>query len=652
MAYDPPLYNEVDFEGPAGALQALDFDGVDFPLEAAAEPYVVGVGLAVSVVRRYQVTLPLAVAMADARVFDCALGKISWSAKVIIGGVDVSGQLSGLLRIEAEEDAARIATFDLLPASAAQLAALEGASVSIDITVSGGGYSATRRRFTGVVESKTFAAASRIASLVCRDGYQDRIRAAGSESAVRTLLGGMETVSPKIVAWNDAEPDPAGYFSAARDTVPGATFIDGAGSWRVAPWHIGTPARTYTSSDMFDPGPVFETTAREGLPRAVVATLTHRFPRLHNVELGLNWQEPDRVNYVTRGIPAPMKSMVAQALESLGDWIVKGKAVLTSPVPDVYPVWDGVQTTYYVVSHEAAPLMIRSLSATVYRRWYQEVERRYQVTVDLDGLSGHEVFSRGIRSEFDASGWENGRRSEPSLGIYSANPPPGAEDEPELTGYEALQAPWPPFNGALDHFADLTASDVQLACRHVVAEATRRAAQWRRRQRVSFDRPADLRVEVGEVNAFAAYGVVGKGQVSAWSETYDHETGVCVGKYTLAAPKGSGDSTGFSATVTIPSPGVVHAPLAPTLGNWIGGDSNTPRLWVQPDTIAGYLCNTLSDPSRLLESSFYDPDAPHYEPQFRIVLPEISAAVRDPVSELVEIDAAISLADSGLTITF
>lgn len=647
MAYDPPLYNEVDFEGPAGALQALDFDSVDFPLETAAEPYTVGVGLAVAVVRRYQVTLPLAVAMADARVFDCALGKISWSAKVIIGGVDVSGQLSGLLRIEAEEDAARIATFDLLPAPAAQLAALEGASVSIDITVSGGGYSATRRRFTGVVESKTFASASRIASLVCRDGYQDRIRAAGSESAVRTLLGGMATVSPKIVAWNDAEPDPAGYFSAARDTVPGATFIDGAGSWRVAPWHIGTPARTYTSSDMFDPGPVFETTAREGLPRAVVATLTHRFPRLHNVELGLNWQEPDRVNYVTRGIPAPMKSMVAQALENLGAWTVRGNPVLESPAPGSYPVASGVAgATFYIVTHEAAPLMIRSLSAVVYRRWYQEVERRYQVTVDLDGLGVAESVSRAIRSEFDASGWEDGRRSEPVLGIYSANPPSGAEDEPELTGYEALQAPWPPFNGALDHFADLTASDVQLACRHVVAEATRRAAQWRRRQRVSFDRPADLRVEVGEVNAFAAYGVVGKGQVSAWSETYDHDTGVCVGKYTLAAPKGSGDSTGFSATVSITPASFVHAPLAPALDNWIGADSNTPDTWINPDVIAGYLCNTLPT------SDFYDADKPTYETQFRIVLPEIPASVRDPASELVEIDAAISLADSGLTITF
>lgn len=648
MAYDPPLYDEVDFEGPAGALQVLDFDGVDFPLAEAAEPYVGGVGLSVSIVRRYQASLPLVVSMSDARVFDSSVGKVTWSARVIIGGVDLSSRLGGALKIDAEEDAARIASFSLTPVSAAQLAALEGATVSIDITVTGGGYSATRRRFTGVVESAKFSAAMRVADVICRDGYQDRIRSASGESAVRALFGGLETVSPKIVAWNDDEPDAAGYFAGALATVPGATFIDGAGAWRIAAWNIGAPARIYTAADMFDPGPVVETARRGELPSSVVATLTHRFPRLHNVELPLNWEEPDRVNYVTRGILSPMKSMVAQALENLGDWVIKGTALLESPLPGSYPVASGIAgATFYIVTHEAAPLMIRTLSAVAYRRWYQEIERRFQVTVSLGGLSGRdESVSRAIKSEFDASRWEDGRKSEPSLGIYTANPPAGSEDDPELTGYEALQEPWPPFNSATDYFADLSTSDVQQACRHVIAEATRKAALWRRRQRVSFERPADLRIELGDVAEYSAYGVGGKGQVAAWSETYDFDSAECIGRYTFAAPVGSGDVTGFSATVAVPSPSITHALSAPSLNNWIGADSSTPDAWIDPDLLAGYLCNTLPT------SDFYDADKPTYETQFRIVLPEIPAPLRDPASELVEIDAEIDLADAGLTITF
>lgn len=613
-------------------------------------PYVAALPMSVSVVAPigiYSQTLGLSVFVADSRVFDSAVGAVSWALRVVIGGVDVSARLTGEIRIDAEEDSARVATLSLIPSAGDQLSALECAEVLIDVTVTGGGYNAARRRFTGVVESVRFDAASRVASLSCRDGYQDRIRAAGSADAVRTLLGGLDNVSPKISTWNDDEPDPAGYFDGALGTVPGATFIDGSGSWRVVPWHIGAPARSYTAADMFDPGPVVETAQRADLPSAVVATLTHRFHRLHNVEVSLSWQEPERVNYVTRGLPPPMKSMVAQALENLGDWVVKGNPVLESPTPGMYPVIVSPTTIYYDLGQREAPLMIRSLSATIYRRWYQEVERIYRVTVDLGGLSGRdESVSRGIRSTFDSSGWESGRRSEPSLGIYSANAPAGSEDDPEPTGYEALQEPWPPSNGAVDHFGDLSASDVQQACRHVIAEATRRAAQWRRRQRVSFERPVDLRLEIGDVAGFDAHGVAGKGQLAIWSERYDVDAGACVGNYTFAAPVGVGSETAYSANIEIPAPTIVHAPLAPALDNWIGADSSTPAAWVNPDTIAGYLCNTLPT------SDFYNSSRPIYETQFRIVLPEISETVRDPATETFDIAATINLADAGLTIDF
>lgn len=631
----------------AAAFDDNAFDSA--PTEAGETIYYASVQISVDVQDRpvYAASMYLDVSLSDARVFNSEVGAVSWSARVIVAGVDMSSRLVGTIEIDAGEDSARVASVELIPASSVQLLALEGAAVSIDITVSGGGYSASRRRFTGVVESVTFSAASRVASLSCRDGYQDRIRAAGSETAVRAMLGGLDTVSPKIVPWNDDEPDPAGYFSAALDTVPGATFIDGAGSWRVVGWDIGTPARTYTSGDMFEPGPTVQTAHRAELPSAVLATLTHRFTRLHNVEIALSWHEPERVNYVTRGIPSPAKSMVAQSLENLGDWVVKGEPLMVSPEPGVYPVWDGAQTTYYIVSHEAAPFLIRSLSVNVYRRWYQDIERRYVVTVPLGGLSERdESVSRGIRSSFDASGWESGRRSDPSLGIYVANPPPGAEDAPELTGYEALAEPWPPINSALDHFADLTNADVETACQHVIAEATRKAAQWRRRQRISFERPADLRLDIGDVAAISAYGVAVKGQVASWSERYDIDSGDCVGTYTFAAPSGAGDTTGYGAAVTIPATSVAHAPLAPQLENWIGADSNTPTAWINPDTIAGYLCNTLPT------SDFYNASRPTYETQFRVILPEIPAADRDPATETVEMAATINLADSGLTITF
>jgi len=614
------------------------------PTPASAQ-YSARLPLRVLVSAPTQISLPLEISVSAGQVFDSTIGAVAWSLRVIIGGQDVSARMTGELRIDAEEDSARIASMSLIPQSAAQLAALESAAVTVDVTVSGGGYSASRRRFTGVVESVTFSAATRIATLSCRDEYQDRIRAAGEESSVRAFFGGMETVSPKILAWNNEDPDPAGYFSGVLETVPGATYVDGAGSWRVVRWDIGSPSRTYTAADMFDPGPTVETAQRAEMPSAVVATLSHRFPRLHNTEINLTWESVGIPKLSALGLTHPSKAMIRSALDGLGDWIVKGDANISSPVPGFYPINNN--TGFYVIWHRQARVSAAALDVTVYRRWYQDIDRRYQVRVEIGGLSGRdEVISRSMRSDFDGGVWESGRRSAPPLGIYSANAPAAPVDAPVLTGYEALDGPWPPGNGALDHFADLSSSDVQQACRHVIAEATKKAAEWRRGQRVLFDRPADLRLEIGSVVALSAYGVAATGQVAGWSELYDIDSGGCVGSYTIAAPAGNGSTTGYAATVTIPPPAVVHSFVAPALENHAGGTGDTPTQWVHPDTVSGYLFT--ASPT----SDLYSDSRPRYEEQFRIVLPEIPAIVRDPAIEEVSVDAEISLAGSGVTITF
>lgn len=653
MSYVPPDFDAVDFSGPAGDFEALDFAAVDFPLVAIVpegEIYSVTLPLHVQVAARYSAAMGLLLSVSDARVFDSAIGRISWSLRVIIGGVDYSGRLCGVTSIEADEDSARLATLDLLLEAPAELTAMDSAPIAIDVIVAGGGYTASRRRFTGRVEIPAeFSPADRRVSLVCRDGYQERIKAAGSVAAVRSMLGDMVMLSDKLTAWDDAEPDPVGYFRAALDTVPGATFIDGAGQWRIVRWDLTGPARTYGAADMFDPGPILSQPARSDMPAAVVATLTHEFSRLHNVELALTWEGPAYEDFVIKGVLHTPKSIVLDALDGISDWQVRGNPVLVSPTPGEYPVWDGVQTVYYLVQYGSAEQQIDSMTANVYRRWYQIVSRRYTVTIDMGGSSDRDdSISRSIRSTFDAAGWESGKRAEPSLGIYRANPPIGAEDDEELTGYEALEAPWPPTNGAVDWPADIDNSTLQQAVEQVVAEATRKAAQGRRKRRITIERPVDLRLELGDVCAVDALGLAGVGQTQSFAERYDHDSGSCVGKYVFACPKGGGGSTtGYSLSLTVPTADdVAHALYGYPLGNHYGADTETPTDWVHPDSLAGYLCNTLPT------SDHYVASKPTFEQQFRIILPEIPAAIRDPLEQVVAVDASVDLADGNLIIDF
>lgn len=592
-----------------------------------------------------QAAAPLQVSVCDALVFDSSLGKIYWAATVMVGALDVSSQLSDEMRIEADEDSARLASFWVTPANAAELAGYDSALVTIDITIFSGTAAAQVRRFTGRVEKTVFDPVSRKAKLTCRDGRQERIRACGSADQVHALLGGLAAPCAKIVAWSDSKPDPVGYFDALLATLPGSTFIDASGLWRVVRWDILAPAASFGANDIFDEMTV-EQPARADVPSAIFAKLTHRFPRLHCAEVALNWTAPDRSEYVVKGIPTCTKAMVSETLNGASDWVVKGEIVMASPIPGSYPVIVGGDTVYYNVSYESAAFTCQTAAATLYRRWYQEVEVAYSVSIAMGGLSDRdESIADAIATTFDASGWESPASTAASLGIYSANAPDGSGDTEPPTGYEALPAPYPPTNSAVDHMGDVSSDVLNAAVTHVVAKAVRLAAAGKRNRRLRFSRPADPRWEIGTPLAAAAYGVSGSGQLTGFVDTYDFSSGACVTEMVLACPDGSGADISYTASATPPDNDVGHALLAPPLLNHIGADLSTPD-WMDPNQLAGFLCNTLPT------ADSYDASAPAFETQFRMVMPEISAAVRDPLYLDAAIDATVMLPGGDLSISF
>ena len=607
--------------GGAGAFAGAAFSGLAFSTGVASAPV------------PYSITLPVDIDFADARVFDSAIGRVKWSIVVVVGGVDLSGLLVGDLQIQAAEDAARVATMSMAPVSSAQLESLDSAAVSIDVIVSGGGYSARRRRFTGVVERVVFSMATRVAEITCRDGYQERINACISGEQVVALVGDMAVVSPLVAPWNTDEPDPSEYFNSVMATAAGSTFIDGAGVWRAHRWAIGAASLVFTAADMFDPGPVLDRPARADMPRAVTATLTHSFHRLHSASLLMYWVALPRQSYQLpvegKGIRRPSRDQWQSALEGVGDWYVAAAEY----------------SNFESISYSGTLPPPAEVRATMYRRWYQQVTRRYTVTIEMGGSSSRtELINRSVRSDFDASAWESGASANTSVDIYRANAPYGTP-EPSPIGISALPPPWPPGNGAMDHygFAD---ADILGAIRHVVAEAARTVAQGRRQQRVSFSRPADLRLDIGVVAGIDAYGLMATGQLQSWEETYSIETGGCVGMYVFSCPDGDAAVTASSVILMQPSVGVVHDLPPPNLQNWIGAATTTPDYLIDPLTISGALGNVDA------AADEYSATKPVYEDQVRIVMPSIPAIVRDPVEDVVAVTAVINVAGSGVDLAF
>lgn len=661
MAFDSTAFDGAAFDTGAAPSGVAGFSAVVSMFSAGAAGFsavvagvevgAAGFSAAVAMFSSGEAGFPAVVSVVDPLVFDSDAGRIEWYSTVIIGGVDVSARLSGVLRISGAEDSARVASLFVTPASKAEFDAYDSAPITIDYTLFLPGQQATYRRFTGVVEVVDLDHDNRLASLTCRDGYQERIKACTTAAEVEALLGDSATPCSRIVEWDDADPDPVQYFNALRQTACASLAIDSSGVWQVTPWTIGAPAATFTAADVFDGSVKLKRPSRADVPAAIVARLKHRFYRLHDAAVSMSWEAVDMLRYVVDLLPTAQKSMVMAALEGCAGWVIKGTPNLVSPVPGIYRVGPSLLVdSFYSISPTEAELTCQSFTATLVRRWYQQVEVTYEVSIDMGGASDRdESISASIESEFDAGAWESTPSTESSNGIYRDNAPPDDEDATPKTGYEGLPQPWPGTNTALDYFGDIDADELNRAGRYVVARALRVAADGKRRQQVLFERPLDPRWEIGVVLGINARGLSGAGQMVSFDDVLDHDSGEVVSAFSLACPAGTGavdGVTAFAATLAHPENDIVHGfYLAAPLSNHIGAAAETP-IRPNEDTLLGFLCNVAPT------SENYDPAKPVYEPQFRIVMPEIPAQNRDPVELTMPIAASIQIGGNGVEVVF
>lgn len=573
--------------------------------------------------------------------FDTSAHYVCWSAAVMIGSVDVSDRLSGTLTISGAEESARTAHFEVTPLSSEELFGYDNAPVTIDITVFRGMLSATYRRFTGVVEGRDFSESEMLCSISCRDGYQERIKAAGRD-AIHSLLGGLHTASDALCAWSDSTPDPVGYFDKLLGTVPGSVFINGAGFWRSFRWDVGSPRAVFGLSDFFDGSLATSFPARIDIPSSIKASLSVRVNRLHAVEVPLSWEGVSYIDYA-HGLGSWLgKATVLSALAGLSGWFIKGKPVLGTPESGyVVPTSGGGVSSLLIGDADKTCI---SLDVTMYKRWYQEVDYKLSFEIALGGLSDRdESISEAIQSTWDAAGWEDVASSDNTVDLYVANAPTVTVTP---TGYEALPEPWPPANGAVDHYPDLSGAPLNSAARYVAARALRLAAAGLRRRTVQFDRPIDPRWDISDVLGVVGRKVSATGQVTEFADLLDFESGDATTSVVLACPQGNAATTVLPA-FTVPSIpcDVTHALTAPVLGNHLGSIAGMVPA-TDEDTLQGFLCNV--DPT----APQFDGTKPAFAPQFRIIMPAIAALHRDPSTLDVPLTVDFQLADGAFLISF
>ena len=333
---------------------------------------------------------------------------VRWRLRVVLGGVDVSERLTGVVSIDREEGGARMAKLNLLPPPG---------EFDVD-TLTGKALFITRQRlYGGVIESETL----RFTGETLRPGI-DAFTKVVSVTASCVLQKRIELMS--IEAINALLP--TGYWSAAvfgelekhwqycKDrcsTMPGNLDSAPDGSLRYTPWQASSvPHFSLSADEIIDGSMSLRPADASQLINHIEIELEYRYTRLRHRSHTLSWTHPTSsfCEWLAESTELPTQSMLVEALEQ-GGWAVIGAPMLTVLPPSMPdPCGSGGA---WINRFTDDPHLL-SFIATVAKRTSQTFTERYRLALTASGS----VVSFGIQPsrerysddvEFDAGSWED-----------------------------------------------------------------------------------------------------------------------------------------------------------------------------------------------------------------------------------------------------
>lgn len=215
---------------------------------------------------------------------------VLWGARVLLGGVDISANLTGSLRIEREEGAATLADFVLsLDGGAVNPAAYIGKTVEVYYQHWSGSAWVEHLRFAGQVIRPQYSMQERLLSCDCSDRLQDAIEAL-TVAQVDMLAGGQ---------WSaDLFESPDGrsrwdYAQERMSTQPASLQKSVNGVLQVTPWAATAPAFVFPVGSVLDQSMDWIPVELSERVNVVELELDYRFIRLRQRHQSFAWQHPD-----------------------------------------------------------------------------------------------------------------------------------------------------------------------------------------------------------------------------------------------------------------------------------------------------------------------------------------------------------------------
>jgi hypothetical protein len=331
----------------------------------------------------------------------------AWRPVVMLGGVDVSSRLTGQIRVEAEEGAARIAEFTLVPLPGAVLPTTwVGAAVTIDYAGQNAAGAALYpvRRFTGVVDVPDYDPIQKTTLFHCTDDLQGTL-AASTRASLAGLIGGYWSEAALGVPNSNLD-----YANLRLSTVPGSLDMSPWRAPRLTLWAAkATPDFVLGAADLDDNSLKVALAYRGLLRNQVQISFGYRFQvaRLRVMQLYWEWT-PSRPYY--NQITAPVAQTIIDAVNATGWGIVSSLFAIGTVIATRNGV---VNATIYSDSSAVDLTTARPSNATlrINKKYSQTITEQYGITVSaplsVAALRANtSQRSATLEAPWDATDWE------------------------------------------------------------------------------------------------------------------------------------------------------------------------------------------------------------------------------------------------------
>lgn len=482
-------------------------------------------------------SLPHAGGSEDGPVVISPGASFAWTLQVLLGGVDVTDQLTGAVRIECAEDGDSVATFALwLGDGPVDALAYTGLPVSIDFIVSGEP-AISSRRFTGSLVQPAFDVVTRVLTCEATTRLVDTVEAMTLRD-IDALVGGQ---------WSEDVFEPTAgrsrwdYAQERLSTRPASLNVSRYGVPQITQWHESgvrwefAPGATLYESVDVSLATLSETT------NVVELELDYRYSRYRQRNQNYSWIHPGTggntsidgfIAWKADSTELPDIEMVAGAVDSAGWFLVSAN---WGRLPG--DITTGPGSPWYNKNTDL--LLWATFTAAV--RWTQRAVEQYRLRLEIpDAVASVGPVIKRDRVVLDTDTeadriWEGGQ----SVLDDEGQP----EDQPITQPLRRSQA-------RLDSAA---------GCALRRARTQLIAAQ--RGNRVSWQIPLAhaLGVDVGHRVRLRDQGVTATGTVVSAVDEMDVTTGSALLTLTIAVSRGVAEAVSTPLT-TPPAPPLVDEP--------------------------------------------------------------------------------------------